>query len=168
MANRPRVVRSAARRRTGWSRGPGGNLQFTGVASAAYASISTANEDGLTLVRMRGLFRAWSSSVDSVTARMIGAVGIANFSENAVGVGITALETPIGDADWDGWIWHQFFDVGGLVNEGSGVYESVIDSKAMRKVHEGDSLVAIIQIETESGATVLQTSINTRVLDKLP
>jgi hypothetical protein len=43
-----------------------------------------------------------------------------------------------------------------------------IDSKAMRKVHESDVLVGVIEMGTEVGAATVRYAAETRILDKLP
>ena len=167
MANRVFRPRAMSRRRkTGWSRGPGGISTRSAVGNTLLGVTSVAVLDGLTLVRVRGEVLIWTTAVAATTDHFAGAVGIANFPENAVGVGITALEVPTTDADWDGWLWHSFFTVGGT-GDFSSVARIPIDSKAMRKVKEGDTLAAIFSVETEGGTTVASVSMSTRVLDKL-
>jgi len=61
------------------------------------------------------------------------------------------------DAGWDGWFVHQFFDVRkslSIVSNGSGFFESIIDSKAMRKVTDEDVIVVVAEIILSGTATV--------------
>ena len=141
---------------------------MTAAGSSVYALGGQSTIDGLTLTRVRGLFVARVSSVAAVTDRMYGAVGIAQFTENAWGAGIGSMETPWSDADWDGWLWHSFFDVGTEAGGAGGTIQIPIDSKAMRRSPEGEVIGAVLQVALETGTVQLETSCLYRILDLLP
>ena len=65
-----------------------------------------------------------------------GAFGIGVTTLTSFTVGVIAVPTPITEIDWDGWLYHTFFDIRqgqtGMSN-GSGYQKIEIDSKAMRK-----------------------------------
>jgi len=156
------------RRRTGWSLGPSGDFTRSVIGSTLFPVTSTSVLDGITLVRMRGWVDVRVTSVAAATDFMTGAVGIAKFSQNAAAAGISSLEVPVDDMDWDGWIWHSFFKVGGLANNGFGFQRLEVDSKAMRKFGEGDAIVGVLQVDEENGTVVLDAGMHTRVLDLVP
>jgi len=158
-----------ARRSTSWLTGP----QLVSTATGTVGTIQGFTtglqilDEGVTLVRTRGevLFRVTAAA--GVGDEMGGAVGIAIASENAFGVGITAIMDPFVDSEWDGWLWHSFFRVGGLVNDGAGFQRIEIDSKAMRKVAALDVLYGVIKVETEIGTVTLVMAADTRMLFKI-
>ena len=159
------------RRRTGWSAGPSGLLTLTAAGQQAFGTTSIAALDGLTLARIRGELLLQLTS-DAATADGFNqiAVGICDVSENAAGIGITAIPHPLADIDWDGWIWHW---VGSIVDNaggdavGSGA-RVVIDNKSMRKTPESNVLVGVLGAGVEIGTAIVKVNLNTRVLDLLP
>ena len=159
---------SSNRRRVGWSIGPGGRSQRSAIGKFLMPVGATAFIDGLTLIRTRGELVVRSASVGSVNDEMIGAFGIADVTAAAFAAGGASIPGPFTDADWDGWIWHQFFTVGGLANNGSGVGRYVVDSKAMRKTTATNVVVAMGEVGVETGVVTLDVSLETRILDKLP
>ena len=77
-------------------------------------------------------------------------------SDQAEAIGITAIPTPITDIESDLWYLHQFF-LGDFLfltsagfNSPTGVEKS-IDSKAMRKVNDGQDVVLVGQSDIVSG-----------------
>ena len=81
------------------------------------------------------------------------------------------MPTPFTEADWDGWLWHEFFDVRALtatiadgVNAFSAVSRVVIDSKAMRKGWDDKvTLVGVTEV-VEGGTASMELHGNTRCL----
>jgi len=178
-----RVVRSRSfpargvsiRRRTGWSLGPNGETAARAVAGRDLFPVGAqANQDGLTLVRLRGTLDIRLNSVASAGDGFAQiACGICNVNENAFGIGITGVPDPISDIGWDGWLWYwtgsMITSFGTLTNaEGSNSRSIVIDSKAMRKTLETDVVVGVFSVLSEAGTAVIQAIMNTRILDKLP
>jgi len=101
------------------------------------------------------------------------AAGICIVSENAFGVGVTAVPTPLTDIAWDGWLWHSMGACFGQVsgnfgNDGAQVIRWVIDSKAMRKIKQTDISIGVIELGTETGTATLLADLNTRELVKIP
>ena len=167
---RPRT--STQRHRPSWSSGPFGTNLITASGSTLLGVGSQAVVDNLTLIRTRGIFRCFLSSVDQAVGGYTGSVGICNVSENAFNAGITAVPTPTTDIAWDGWLWHQIFSVksvtatiGDAVNSEAIEFMVEIDSKAMRKTRLTDFIIAVIEV-IEVGAASLNTRLDTRILDK--
>ena len=166
----PRLA--GARRKTAWELGTGGvtSTQVNATASTILGSGAAAALDGLTVVRTRGLLSFILTSTVSAGDGFVGAFGVCVVSENAFGIGITAVPTPITDVAWDGWFIHQFIAVRSGVATAAATpflfqqYE--IDSKAMRKIKIGDTLVAVLQT-TEIGDADMRVSWDSRTLVKL-
>ena len=122
-----------------------------------------------TIVRSRLLF--WCSSDQVAADEFIGgAVGMAVVSSQAVAIGITAVPTP--DTDRGSDLWMLYEDIGGNFVVG-GTADSVgissiarwVDSKAMRKVEDGNDLVIVE--EAVVGSAGITVSVAGRLLVKL-
>ena len=167
-----RLRANGARRRRGWSLGPGGTgvTNVTTSSSAFLGSVSQATLDGLTVARIRGRFTMVAQILTALGDGFQGAIGIGIANENAIGVGITAVNLPITDASWDGWLYHQFVSIhrGVTANsDGSGVLDFEVDTKAMRKMNAGDSLYACIEL-VEIGTADVDVFFDSRALFLLP
>ena len=102
-----------------------------------------------------------------------GAVGLGKVSEQAAGVGVTAVPSPMDEENWDGWLWHSYFDIRAItatiadgVNAGIAYQRLVIDSKAMRKVDSADVIVGAISV-VESGTATMEMNADSRQLIKV-
>ena len=163
----------SARRQTSWSPGPVGALSITGNSINLIALGSAAVQDGLTLVRVRGemLLGLTVTGLLLDGFRQV-AAGLCIVSENAFGVGVTAVPDPIADINWDGWLWYwtgAVFAANTVPsgNLGTEAVRVVIDNKAMRKQKNTDVLVAVVGTASIDGTTNLEVRFNSRVLDKL-
>ena len=165
-----------SQRLTQWGQGPGGlaSNSLTGTGSQLLGSAIAFGAAG-TVVRIRGWFDAYLSSYTTAGDGFQGAVGIGLVSEAAFDAGIASVPTPITEAAWDGWMWHQFFGAHGGLAAGSsavGVGQGVagvsreIDTKAMRKVSDEMVVFAVIEA-TEVGTAVLLVNLDSRLLLKL-
>jgi len=158
------------RRRVSWSVGPSGNVgSLTSNSAQSFSVGAVAVGDDLTVVRIRGevLFRI--TGAIGVGFLTVG-VGIAVVSQNAFGIGPTAIPHPIADLAWDGWMFHWTGAMVVLTSnaEETDDYRLVIDNKAMRKTHATDTVVAMIEVADETGAATLVAQMNSRMLSKLP
>ncbi len=123
---------------------------------------------GETLIRTRGLF-SWRSDQQAADEALLGAVGIAVVTAQAVSVGITAIPHPDTDSAWGGWLWHSYFSsslslgtsVGFDANDMQRIW---IDSKAMRKVDEDERLVVVVENSSSFG---MQFNTSERLLSKI-
>ena len=171
---RPSV--GSSRRKVSWSAGPSqiDTVALTGAGATIWSAGSQALLDDLTLVRVRGEYTIVQTLATNVGDGydQIG-LGMCIVSENAFGVGITAVPHPIADLSWDGWLWHNLlssFRGASTTEVGRAPMEAVrgeIDSKAMRKTHQSDVLIGVIELGTEVGTANLQFGAVSRVLDKL-
>ena len=159
------VVSRAPKRTTQWV----GSADQGTVAVAAGAKViqqSNATLGGTTIVRTRGVMdmRPQGFSAD---IEVIGALGIGLVSDQAFAAGIASIPGPFTDPDWDGWfMWEAFSyrfelttDVGRMIIP----YLMTLDSKAMRKVGQNQTLVVMV----ESQAAAFAASVHFRMLVKL-
>ena len=165
--------RSPARRRVEWGLGPGGSA-LVNLDSSSFSLLGAgiqATVPAMTIVRMRGLFSATLKTAAAVGDGFTGAVGVGLVTLPAFTAGILSVPTPVTEAEWDGWLWHFYFDVrSGLagVSDGSGSVRAQADSKAMRKLQD-TTTVAYAAIEvTEVGTATVDIGFDSRMLYKLP
>ena len=169
------IIRGGARRReTLWIGGVGFTQAL--VATTTVALVQTLNAAALalrpfTIVRTRGVISVRSDQ--QAASETFGAsYGEAVVSDEAAAVGVTAVPTPTTDSASD--LWHVYEYIVGRFQFGStasfvdvGV-ERIIDSKAMRKVEDGQQLVTVVEGPgaglTSSGSAILGYS---RLLVKL-
>ena len=164
------------RRRTGWELGPGG----TAALSVSTDSVSFLGSgivtlfDGFTIARLRGFLSANLLTVSSAGDGYDFAVGVGLINSDAFAVGVTTILDPIGDADWDGWLYHRFFNIHAVtatiadgVNAAAAAIQFEVDSKAMRKLTDTDVIFAAVQA-VENGAATAEVFFNSRLLMKLP
>ena len=169
-----RTVVAGPRRQVSWSVGPEGSI--TGLAGAAVNVFPTAVEltiDGATIVRSR---IDLTLGLTTVTAAGDGfarlAFGMCVVTQNAAGVGVTALPDPLVDVNWDGWFVHWqgalwSTAAGGVsADDGIAAQRLSLDSKAMRKIHATDVVVAMFTNSTEVGAAVMTARLISRILFK--
>ena len=167
--------RGPSRRRVGWEVGPvTTGVNQTASTSALGTGGTQALLDGLTLVRMRGHCAIYLSVADAALSGFHGALGVCVISENQNTVGVTAVNQPLDDDAWDGWLWHQYFDVRAItatiadgVNASSVVQRFEVDSKAMRKLKDTD-VVVLVQQFVEVGTSSVRVEFDSRLLMKLP
>jgi len=117
-----------------------------------------------TVVRVRGVISVRSDQV-AATESFIGDLGYAIVSEQAAGIGVTAVPTPLTDKDSDLFFVYQ--QVIGRINVGSGAGTGVptdggvqwiqYDSKAMRKVNESEQMVITTENEL-SGCNLVHSA----------
>ena len=153
MVNRVRT--SGRRRQTHWGEMQGATT--TSTTQATLLASSAGVHDGETIVRIRGLVSLSLKSSSAVGDGFFGAIGIGVVSTAAATAGVASIPTPLTEAAWDGWMLHQYLvveDVDG--STGNGAMDRVqLDSKAMRKLTEDDSLVLVwegIETGTATGA----------------
>ena len=160
-----------SRRQTTWLVGPQGE---TGVISSSVSAVlalgTQAIANGLTIVRTRGELFIQQQSSAAIGDGFEGAFGLGIVSENASGIGVTAIPTPLADIGWDGWLYHRLFSVKAptsTVIDGPGSLLRVeVDSKAMRKFKSTDVLVGVLEVE-ELGVATMQLTFRSRVLVKI-
>ena len=169
------VLARAPRRSTAWGIGPGGagSTVSSGPSTAIMGSGSQSTVEGSTVVRIRGQILIQMISAATALDQMGGAVGIGIAQLPAFTAGIGSLPTPITEVDDENWLWHSFFSLEALAATptwSSGTGQALrfdIDAKAMRKFDTDRVLYGAIEIESETGTTILHTFFDSRILVKL-
>ena len=162
------------RRGTTWALGPqevDGSLSATGSELWSGAVATTLGE--VTLIRTRGHVSSYMEASSAVGTGFFGAWAIGITTAVALAAGIASMPTPLTDATWDGWLWHNFFDaraitatIGDGVNAFSCVARAEIDSKAMRRLEDDMVLFGVTEV-VEQASGLLETQADTRMLFKV-
>ncbi len=86
-----------------------------------------------------------------------GAFGVCIVSDEAFAAGTASIPRPFDDANWGGWfMWQSFFgvfefaDATGRVGLNANTLRYQVDSKAMRKVGQNETVV--LMCESQTGA----------------
>ena len=152
-----------AKRRTHWV-GVNAAASISSTSSLLMANLGIGHE-GETIVRVRGLLTAGINSASAVGDGFSGALGIGIVTAAAAAAGVASVPTPLTEVGWDGWMLHQFFGAFRTLGAGgNGEFDRVVlESKAMRKATEDDSLVFVLEV-AEIGTATLDVLFRTRVL----
>ncbi len=152
------------RRETLWL---GGTVVRSTIASANSAVIQTSLSAGalalrpFTVIRTRGVFSV-ASDQEAADEFIDCAFGAAVVSDEAVAIGVSAVPTPSTDNDSDLWhvyerILDQFTFASGVGFQGQSSRMIQVDSKAMRKVEDGQDLVDVVETGPGSGGVFAVT-----------
>ena len=167
------IRRSGGRRRESlWFSIPA--VRTTDAAAGAATIISSLTVAALslrpfTIVRTRMEILAVSDQTGAVEDYQAG-IGLAVVSDQAVAAGITAVPLPFSDLGSDLWfaielIFGQFVFVSGIGFQDSTGVHRTLDSKAMRKVEDGQDIIITSEASALSdGYTVVTAG---RMLVKL-
>ena len=165
------IVRGGQRKReTLWT-----NVTFgvDTLASGTPVNITTLSATGLalrpfTVIRARGLFSV-ATDQEAADEVQMAAYGACIVSDQAQAIGVTAIPTPVTDSGSDLWFAYQLgfaqFRFGDATGFGNISKEFEIDSRAMRKVEEGQTLVEVI--ENSAAGQGVNTLTGVRFLFKL-
>ncbi len=168
------------RRKTFWDDGPlttiGGQTSVT-VEKVPWATGAIlATESMVTLVRTRGEILIQLDLATAAGDGFAGALGIGIVSGDAAVVGATAMPGPFSDADWPGWLWHQYFHLRGVASQSQGQdvarnsmadLRIQIDSKAQRIIKSNETVFGMLETASETGTAGLFFVAQTRILSKL-
>jgi len=132
------------------------DINTSGVVLSSSFSTFVTDKAPFTIVRTRGnLFMASDQIVTSEDQEC--AYGWAVVSEQALAIGVTAVPTPVTDSDSDLWFVYEPLQSRMLVSSAIGVVAGggagvsrVVDSKAMRKVEEGQQVVGVAEVPSTS------------------
>jgi len=122
-----------------------------------------------TVVRTRGVFSHASDQVAAVE-RQVTSLGMAVVSDQAVAIGVTAVPTPEADRESDLFFVYEtlqsrFVFVTAAGFDAQSMTSLYYDSKAMRKVEDGQDIVVVL--ETASISNGVDAVISGRMLIKL-
>ena len=162
------------RRLVSWEDGPSNT--GTNLTSSVAALGSTAQEltaERVTLIRLRGSLSLYLPITSAALSGFRGAVGVAIASAEAIAAGVTAVPTPFLDADLNLWWWHSFFDIRSITatiadgaNAAAVVVRIPVDTKAMRKISQTETVFVAIEV-IEEGTASLRWGFESRQLVKL-
>ena len=168
----------SVRRKPSWNQGPAQDAASARTAAGAtlWNQSAVALESGLTLVRLHGELSMWLEAVTTIgDGFLTWAFGVCIVSQNAAGVGITAIPHPLTDANWDGWWYHSLHSaiIGLSVTESDntgpvGQVRIPFQTKSMRKIKATDEVVGVLEMGTEVGAATATFTAETRMLVLLP
>jgi len=117
-----------------------GNIDFQGLLGAGALALRP-----FTVVRVRGMLSLISDQV-AAAEEPFGAWGLCVVTEQASAAGTASLPSPISEDFSDVWFAYQF---GAAPINSAGVMASVatsyFDSRAMRKVEEGQDIVSLFE-----------------------
>ncbi len=167
---RQRLVRQG--RKTFWFNGAWTNTNLASANSAAIVVSLNAAALALrpfTIIRTRGVWGVRSDQI-SVDENQFVNYGSIVVSDEALAVGVSAVPTPV---EQDGSAWISFDQAVQQINAASDIglhpnmipWRMEIDSKSMRKVEEGQTLIDVIQNSAISNGA--QVALYSRVLIKL-
>jgi len=162
------------RRETDWSQFFEETFTLGTTAVQLGAVGFTTSSGTSTLARVHGILSVYVHTVTAIDDGFRGAIGIGKVSNEAFSTGVAAVPDPVTEVAWDGWLYHQWFDVRGasategeLISSPISTFRSVIDVKAMRKIDSDENFVVVINaIETGTAQGLLR--IQTRSLELLP
>ncbi len=171
MARRSAVgtFRAQQRRQTEWI----GSADFTGFTTLGVGSVvldqnltgaQVSAISPFTIVRTVGLFAIKSDQVVAAEEGMA-ATGAMVVQEAARVAGVASIPTPIAEIGDDAWFSFQLGAWSGGPIEGGPVRTYHFDSRAQRKVEDGDAVVWTV--ENSDGAFALQYSLWFRMLIKV-
>jgi len=111
-----------------------------------------------TIVRTRGVWFSRSDQGAATELREV-AIGACVVSDQAIAIGVTAVPTPATDSDSDLWYMYERDFAQLQVNDATGFTNGPptfqYDSKAMRKVEDGQNSIIVAETSTvSSGALV--------------
>ena len=163
------------RRSVTWGGGPNAaSLAISSTSKQVWTNgVVLALDSEATLVRIRGMVHVHLLTASAVGDGFIGAVGLGIVTSEAFAIGVTAIPSPLGENDWDGWMWHSFFDVRAItatIADGANAMaidqHIELDSKAMRKFSSNQVLAGVVGV-SESGAATMELNAQCRILLKI-
>ncbi len=147
-----------------WTRTSSGTGVSTVVTSLNAAALALRP---FTVVRTRGVIRIGSDQIIAIETQLA-AFGHIIVSDQAVAVGVTAVPTPLTESGSDWFVYQpmagEFVEMAQSIQQIGGELQS-IDSKAMRKVEEGQDIIGVVENDSTSDGVVI--SVFTRILIKL-
>ena len=160
-------------RQVSWEVGPRGSVATSTTSNSLFPTAAEAALDKLTIVRTRGQLIVEYTTGDAVAEGHEWAFGMCIVSQNAAGIGVTAVPDPLIDIAWEGWFVYEMGivkQVGTTLDQSEiGAGQRIeIDSKAMRKLRITDNVVAVFSNTIVGSPGQVRASMLSRMLVKLP
>ena len=175
MARSRRGFPARSRRTVTWGAGPNAIAQAVSSDGKALSTngVILTGEAKATIIRIRGHCHLTMGTLNAIGAGFRGAIGLGVVTDDAFVAGAASVPGPLTDSDWDGWMYHQYFDVRAVtasvadgVNALSVSQRWDIDTKAMRKLSDNQVLAMVIDV-VEAGICSMEWNADTRILLKL-
>ncbi len=146
--------------------------QFIALAAATSVIDSSFTPSGAapeTVIRTRGLLTVMTDQV-AASEQPFGAFGICVVSDQAFTAGVASVPTPYTEAESDLWFLHTFWSAAMLSAtqvgfDGRVAYHFELDSKAMRKVNEDETIIAVMENGNSTDGILYR--LDFRILGKL-
>jgi len=165
MARRHFRGRSGQKREHSWFDIPAASVALVAAGGTIYASLTAAElaRRPFTIVRTH-LTAHLQSDQGAASELQVAALGLAVVTDQAAAAGVGSVPTPVTDDDSDNWFVHKYmisnFTFASGVGFGEGLSAGTlfeIDSKAMRKVNDGDDIVVVGEVDAVAGSGVILT-----------
>ena len=152
-----------SRRETRWLDAVPIGISLGAPSTAVITHSLTAVELALrpfTVIRTRGFWTSESDQFITSEAWQV-ALGHCVVSDQAVAIGVTAVPTPETDMESDLWYVYEQLMGSFLFGDATGFQEAAaatgtFDSKAMRKVEDGQDIVSVIETAAISAGAVVR------------
>ena len=165
------ILTRSSKRQTIWGLGPESNGQNASSSQKFLWSngIILQADSMATIVRTRGSVLIFLNAVDAAAEGFVGALGLGIVSDEAFAAGAASVPGPLNVPEWPGWIWHSYFHILAAANIGEGtVMQRIeIDSKAMRKIKSGETMIGVAEVEERGDGATMALNAQTRMLFKL-
>ncbi len=129
------------------------DLDTSGVVLSSSLSAAVLALRPFTVVRTRGSLSMLSDQFANTEDQQV-AYAFCVVSDQAVAIGVTAVPTPLTDSDSDLYFVYETMMSRILVASAIGInavaVERIIDSKAMRKVEDGQQVIAVAEAPASS------------------
>ena len=164
MARGRRFIRGGRSvRETMWLTLPETRTALAAANTAVLLLSLTAAELALRPFTITRTILHWSlrSDQSGASENFDAAIGVCVVSDQAQAIGVTAVPTPFTDLESDLWLAHSIQDghflfISGVgVQANSSVNPTLIDSRAMRKVEDGQDVAVVIENSSISSGTQL-------------
>ena len=180
---RPQI--RSQRRKANWTVGPQSGADGVPIALSASSKVlmgvgAVVLDSGITLVRTRGELMILLKTSSNAAGGFVGAFGLCVVTDQAFAAGVGSIPGPVADDDWDGWFYHRYLALGSggaiaaaaaadedQVNSVTAALRVEVDSKAMRKLTVGQTIVGMLEL-AEQGTATASIFFNSRMLVKLP
>jgi len=163
--------RSGPKREFSWLEVESSQVNLTAIGGTIINTLTTAELARRPFTIVRTYLEVWLESDQAVASEFqLAAIGFAVVSEQAAAAGVASVPTPVTDAASDHWFLHQFLMSQFLLADATGFVEPAgrgysIDSKAMRKVDDGDQAIIVVEMDSSVSAGLNVTTAG-RVLIK--
>ena len=127
----------------------------------------------MTLVRTRGRLMVSVRAVGAQPNKITGAFGMYVTTAEAFAVGVSAVKSPIDDAETMWFVWEPFaFAISNATitqESNRGILSVAIDSRGQRKLKATDVLVAVIEVvqDVSTTGTIVDAAYSVRQQFKL-